>query len=223
MRVRPAAVMLATVALVLAGCSPGQESARESPPAPPSARPSSEPTATPEPEPSESSAALEGPTLPPELAARMPPEEEIDGMILEAEAAYVAHRAVYDAAASTGFTDPGLVEELFATATGDVRALLEVEAAAFAEEGRVIDGRGEVLGMELYSLIVPEEDGTGLGINFDVCVHIEGAVKEADGTVVYGLDGDPVRLVVRLTDHGGAWLVASQSVQEGPCPEHLSG
>ncbi|WP_454085219.1 hypothetical protein [Georgenia sp. Marseille-Q6866] len=223
MRVRPATVMLAAVALVLAGCSPGQESARESSSGRPSASGSPEPLATPEPEPEPDSAAPEGPTLPAELAARMPPEEEIDGMVLEAEAAYVAHRAAYDAAARTGFSDRELVEELFATATGDVLEAIEAEAAALAEVGRVVNGRAEVLGMELYSLVVPETDDAGLGITFDACVHIEGALEESDGTVVYGLDGDPLHLVVRLTDHDGAWLVATQSAQDGPCPEHLSG
>lgn len=219
MRVRPATVTLAAVALVLAGCGPGQDSARETP--------RTEPPTTPEPErepeTEQSTDASEHPTLPPDLAARMPPEEEIDGLVLEAEAAYVDHRAAYDAAARTGFTDPELVEELLATATGDVREALLVEAASLAEAGRVVDGRAEVLGMELYSLVVPEEDGGALGIAFDACVHIEGALEEGDGTVVYDLDGDPVHLLVRLTEGEGTWLVETQSAQEGPCPEGLGG
>lgn len=227
MRVRPVIVMLAAVALVLAGCSPGREPVRESASGTPSASASASPepltAPEPEPEPEPDPAAPEGPTLPPELAARMPPEEEIDGMVLAAEAAYVAHRAAYDAAARTGFTDPELVEELFATATGDVLEAIEAEAAALVEVGRVVNGGAKVLGMELYSLVVPETDDAGLGITFDACVHIEGALEESDGTVAYGLDGDPVHLVVRLTDHDGDWLVANQSAQEGPCPEHLSG
>ncbi|PYG01722.1 hypothetical protein SAMN05216184_101186 [Georgenia satyanarayanai] len=219
MRVRPATVMVTALVLVLAGCGPGPEPPREPPSPTPSPSRSAEPPTTPQPDPD--TAAPEGPTLPPELAARMPPEEEIDGLVLEAEAAYVDHRAAYDAAARTGFTDPDLVEELVATATGDVREALEVEAAAIAEAGRLVDGGAEVLGMELHSLLVPEADGTGFGVALDVCLRIEGALEESDGTVVYELDGDPVHLVVRLTDHEGTWLVASQSVQEGPCPEGL--
>lgn len=223
MRVRPATVTVTALVLVLAGCGSGPEPPRQ-PPSPtptPSASLSSEPPPAPQPEP-DTAADPEGPPLPPELAARMPPEEQIDGLVLEAEAAYLDHRAAYDAAASTGFSDPDLVDDLFATATGVVREALEVEAAALAEAGRVVDGRAVVLGMELYSLVVPEEDGTGLGVALDVCLHIEGALEESDGTVVYELDGDPVHLVVRLTDHEGVWLVATQSVQEGPCPEGLS-
>jgi len=152
----------------------------------------------------------------------MPPEEQVDGMVEEAEAAYLAHRAAYDAAARTGFTDADLVDELFATATGDVLDALMAEATALAEAGRVVDGRAEVLGTGLYSLVVPEEDGTGLGVVLDVCVHIEGALEESDGTLVYDLDGDPVHVIVHVTRDEGRWLVATQSAQEGPCPEGLS-
>lgn len=220
MRVRPATVTVIALVLVLAGCGPGPEPSREPPSPTPSTSLSSEPPTTPQPEP-DSAADPQGPPLPPELAERMPPEEQIDGLVLEAETAYRDHRAAYDAAARTGFSDPDLVDKLFATATGDVREALEVEAAALAEAGRVVDGRAEVLGMELYSLVVPEEDGTGLGVALDVCLHIEGALEESDGTVVYELDGEPVHLVVRLTDHEGIWLVSTQSVQDGPCPEGL--
>lgn len=221
MRATPVSLTATVVAaLVLSGCSPGAEPAREAPTPASAPSRSDAPTTTPEPEPPEAEPPA-GPTLPPELAARMPPEEEIDGMVAEAEAAYLTHRAAYDAAASTGFSDPDLVGKLFATATGDVRESLEVEAAALAETGRVVDGRAEVLGMELSSLAVPEEDGTGLGVTFDVCLHIEGALEESDGTVVYELDGDPVHVVVRLTDHEGRWLLVTQSAQDGPCPEGL--
>ncbi|MBD8060914.1 hypothetical protein [Oceanitalea stevensii] len=220
MRVRPATVTVIALVLVLAGCGPGPEPPSEPPSPTSSPSLSVEPPTTPQPEP-DTAAGPEGPTLPPELAARMPPEEEIDGLVLEAEAAYVDHRAAYDAAASTGFTDPDLVETLFATATGDVLDALEAEATALAGVGRVVDGRAEVLGTELHSLLVPEEDGTGFGVALGVCLHIEGALEESDGSVVYELDGEPVHLVVRLTVHEGTWRVATQSVQEGPCPEGL--
>ncbi len=215
MRARPAVVVAAVLAL--AGCSAPAEVPRQTPTPVPDPSPSTERST-----PARTEAATTGePTLPPELAARMPPEEEIDGLVLEAEAAYLGHRAAYDAAARAGFSDPELVDKLFTTATGDVLDALHAEAAALAETGRVVDGGAEVLGMELSSLVVPQEDGTGFGVALDVCLHIEGALEESDGTVVYELDGEPVHLVVRLTDHEGIWLVATQSVQEGPCPEGL--
>lgn len=209
----------ALAVLALAACASGDEPAREPPTAATSTAAATsattEPPVTPEP------ATPEGPTLPPELAARMPPEDEVDGMVEEAKAAYLAHRAAYDAAARTGFSDTDLVDTLFATATGDVLAALEQEASAIAGAGQVVDGHAEVLGMELYSLVVPEEDGSGLGVVLDVCLHIEGDLEESDGTVVHTLDGDPVLVVVSLTDHGGRWMLTTQAVQEGPCPEGL--
>ena len=85
---------------------------------------------------------------------------------------------------------------------------------------QVVDGEAQVVGMDLYSLVVPEEDGTGFGVVLDVCLHLEGALQESDGTVVLELDGEPIYVVVRVIDRG-TWLVATQSVQDGPCPEGL--
>lgn len=226
MRAATASLTATTAAvLVLAGCSPGAEPAPEAPTSASTPSPQGGPTTTPEvqPEPPEPEpSAPEGPTLPPELAARMPPEEEIDRMIEEAEAAYVAHHAAYDAAARTGFTDPDLVERLFATVTGDARVALQEEVMALTEARQVVNGYTKVLGTELYSLVVPEEMGAGLGVALDACLHMEGAVEDSDGTEVHSLDGEPLHVAVRLLDHDGTWLLATQLVQEAPCPEGLT-
>lgn len=226
MRATTAPVLAAAVAvLVLAGCSPEGETAREPSTPTPSTSPSTEPTTTPAPEPTEAESeptVPEGPTLPPELAARMPSEEEIEGMVEDAQAAYRDHRTAYDAAARTGFTDPRLVDALTATVSGDALDAVRGEAAQIADTGMVVDGGSQVRGTGVHSLVVPEEDGQLPSIVLDVCVVFAGTLEEGDGTVVRELDGDPFYAVVGMTAHDGRWLVSSQRVEDDPCPEGLT-
>ncbi len=162
------------------------------------------------------------PELPPEYASRMPSEDEVDRMVQQAEEAYRAHRAAYDAAARTGFTDAALVEAAMAGTAGDMRELLMRESAGIAEAGQVVDGGTEVLGMEVAWLSPPAQDGLGLQVVFDACVLVRGVLKDADGTVVQDLTAaEPYYVQPVLADEDGAWVLHSQLQQEGPCPEHL--
>lgn len=214
-------------ALILSACG-GDDDApaahdplpKPTPTTPASSPAAPSPTATAVREPSPSTVGEE---LPAEYAARMPPEEEIDGLVREAEAAYVAHRAAYDDAARTGFTDPGLTEELVATTSGEARAALEQEVAAIAAAGQVLDAGAEILGTELYSLVVPESDEAGLGVVLEVCLAMDGVVEDAAGTVVLDLAGEPVHLLVRLVDSEGQWLLVQQHTQGSRCPKALTG
>lgn len=164
------------------------------------------------------------PELPAEYASRMPSEEDLDRMVLEAQEAYRAHRAAYDAAARTGFTDPDLVEAAMAGAGGDMLDLLSREAAGLAEAGQVVEGGTEVLGMEVAWLSPPGEDGLGLQVVLDACVLVSGVLKDPDGTVARDLTAtEPLYVQPRLVHHDGGWVLHNQLQQEGPCPDHVAG
>ncbi len=216
------------VATLLAGCGAGPETpastTSESPPAPAASLREPAPISTPPPTPAAEPPPTDEPLeeIPPELAARIPPDEEIDRMVREAQSAYAAHRAVYDAAARTGFRDAELVDELFATASGDTLDALQGEATAIAQAERVVDGAAQIVGSELYSLVLPDENGDGLAVVLEVCLLIEGTLRESDGTVVLELGGEPVHAHVRLVDHAGSWLLVTQRVQDTPCPPALN-
>lgn len=161
--------------------------------------------------------------LPPELAAAFPETEvEMDELVLAAEEAYRAHRALYDAAAATGFTDPALVEELRAGAGRRTREYLEAEMAAVADAGYTVDGGAEVRGVEVFGISPPTEDWPGIGVVLDVCLEVSGTVRDRDGTAVHEVTGGQRELLrVRLMAEGDGWLVVEQTQQEGPCPPHL--
>lgn len=189
-------------------------SASPSPSGPDTAGASADPP--PEPEPAE--------TYHPPALSWVPPDEELDRMALEVEAAYVEYWAAYDAAASTGFTDVELLDTLLATAGEDTLEALHTQVAAIGDIGRVVEGRTEVLGVEVVALSPPVEDGPGLALHLDACVHMKGVLIEPDGTVVRELaGGDPELVRARLTDHDGEWILVSQVQQTPPCPELLRG
>ncbi len=95
--------------------------------------------------------------------------------------------------------------------------------AAIAAAGQVLDADAEILGTELYSLVVPESDEAGLGVVLEVCLAMDGVVEDAAGTVVLDLAGEPVHLLVRLVDSEGQWLLVQQHTQGSRCPKALTG
>lgn len=235
------AALVSTVVMVVVGCSAqpppegavatGSSTRPVSPveaTAPPEATPPADtgpPTTEPSPPDSPSPPGSPSPddSQPPEFDW-VPPEEEIDRMAIEAEAAYRAHLAAYDAAALTGFTDPALLEDLLATAGGNTLESLRLQADVLAGTGRTVHGDSEVLRMEPIGLDPPVPGGWGISVGFDACVIIAGVVLEADGTVARLLDREAPQFVrVMVADDDGDWLVVSQLGIEGPCPADFLG
>lgn len=209
--------LAAAAVVLLAGCT----GSGASPPleATPTARISTAPTPAPS---SMAEAGTDSTYVPPDMAW-LPPDEELDRLVAEAEQAYRAHWASYDAAIGTGFGDPELLEELLASADEATLEALYLQIAAIAGTGRFVEGGSQVVGIEHVALDPPAHDGAGLGVVFDTCVDTRATLKESDGTVVRELAGpEPRFLRVRLVEHADTWLVTSQTQHDESCPELLS-
>lgn len=216
-------VAAVVVGLALAGC--GTDTADDTAPkAVARSTPAATATVQSEPVPPRTTGTEQQPEdtyVPPELAL-MPPDEEVDRMVADAEEAYRAHWAAYDAAARTGFADPTHLDPLLASAGEDTLEALRLQVAAIGDTGRVVEGETAVVGLELYALNPPEEDRPGLGVLFDACVRTQGVLRESDGTAVRELSGaEPEFVRARLVDHEGSWLLVSQVLQGGACPDGL--
>lgn len=152
----------------------------------------------------------------------LPPDEELDRLVAQAEHAYRAHWASYDAAIRAGFGDPELTEALLASAGEATLEALYLQVAAIGDTGRFVEGGSTVLGMAHVGLDPPAADGESPGMLFDTCVDTRATLKERDGTTVRELSGpEPSFLRVRLVQRSGTWLVTSQTQHGTPCPELL--
>ena len=214
--VLPAA--LAVLVACLAGCGPAADDEPPSATAaavdedPPGAAPSA--PVSPTPAPAEQLVTY---------TSRMPPAEEVDAMVADAARAYLAHRAAYDEAARTGFTDAALLEAALEGTDGGMRDLLEEEVASLAAAGHVVEGGTEVLGIEVAWLSPPTPDGGGLQVVLDACVLVRGVLRAPDGSVVRDLTAaDAVYVQPRLVHVDGGWVLHEQLQQAGPCPGDLT-
>ncbi|TNC17225.1 hypothetical protein FHE66_11140 [Georgenia sp. 311] len=211
---------LAVLVACLAGCTLAGDDVAD-PPSADAEDAEDPPSATPPPPAAAPSAGDAATELP--YAARMPPEEEVDAMVLDAADAYLAHRAAYDAAARTGFADAQLLEAALEGTDGSMRDLLERESASLAEAGHVVEGGTEVLGMEVAWLGPPTADGGGLQVVFDACVLVRGVLRAPDGSVARDLTAaDAVYVQPRLVHVDGGWVLHEQLQQAGPCPGDLT-
>lgn len=219
-RIAAMAAAAVVAGVLLAGCTGGGAP----PPATPPATPTAPSTSTaPEPPPSGMADAAPSATYVPPDMAWLPPEDEVDRLVGQAEQAYRAHWSSYDAAIRTGFADPDLLETLLASAAEATLEALYLQVAAIGDTGRFVEGGSEVLGMAHVGMDPPTTDGEPPGIVFDTCVHTRATLKEHDGTTVRELSApEPNFLRVQLVARAGAWLVTSQTQHGEPCPELLA-
>src|SRR5690625_577603 len=221
---RAVALTAVTVVLGLAliGCTGSTD---PPPPEPgPTTLPATAPQAVTETQPAPSNIAEANPDaayVPPGMDW-LPPDEELDRLVAQAEHAYRAHWARYDAAIRAGFGDPELTEALLASAGGATLEALYLQVAAIGDTGRFVEGGSAVLGTAHAGLDPPAAAAARPGLLLDTCLPTPATLKQRDGTTVRELSGpEPRFLRVRLVQRSGTWLVTSQTQHGSPCPELL--
>ncbi|MEE6286697.1 hypothetical protein V2J52_03390 [Georgenia sp. MJ173] len=202
---RMTAALVLGVALFVTGCSDGPPAADATTnEAPVSEAPVSGAAATTAPAPATDLAATQEPALE-LLSGPLPSGVELDRAVGDALDAYLAHRALYDAAAQAGFADEEVVDELLATTSGDLREAIQEGVEHFTSEGLAVDGSSEVLDIEAAWLHFPASALDAPEVTFEACVRLMGGPAPEDEGA-----SDELALTVRMTTQDSRWVVWSQ-------------